>query len=60
MADAKEWQDKVVMGKKYRIKTRFDDEVVEFMGIGAIGSERHDPVWRGPGTATGMNPKFAV
>jgi hypothetical protein len=46
MVNPEKWQDKVVKGKKYQIKTRFDDGVIEFMGLGAIDSYRQDQCGR--------------
>ena len=60
MVNAEEWTDKVVTGKKYRIKTRWGEEEVEFSMIGAIGSDRQDPVWRSPGGVTSMIPWQAI
>ena len=60
MVNAEEWTDKVVKGKKYRIKTRWGENEVEFNMIGAIGSDRQDPVWRSPGGVTSMIPWQAI
>jgi hypothetical protein len=60
MVNAEEWTDKVVKGKKYRITTRWGEEEVEFCMIGAIGSDRQDPVWRSEGKVTSTIPWQAI
>jgi hypothetical protein len=60
MVDAAEWTEKVIEGTKYRIITQWGEKEVEFMGIGVIGSDRQDPVWKSPGGATSMIPWQAI
>jgi hypothetical protein len=60
MVNAEELKEKLVPGKIYRITTRWGDEVVEYRGIGAPGSDRQDPVFRSPGLVTSMIPWPAI
>ena len=60
MVDADKWRERLVMGKIYRITTRWGDEEVEYRGIGATGSDRQDPVFRSSGLVTSMIPWPAI
>lgn len=60
MVNAEEWKSKLVPGKKYLITTRWGEEVVEYVGIGAPGSERQDPVFKSSGLVTSMIPWQAI
>lgn len=45
MVNGDDWKDKLVEGNKYRVVTRYEDADAVFIGIGAVGSERQDPVF---------------
>jgi hypothetical protein len=45
MVNASDWADKLVLKKKYRVVTRYTDAEGIYIGAGAIGSERKDPVF---------------
>jgi len=51
-----EWKDMVVPGRRYHVVARFTDQDLEFMGIGAVGSERQDPVFMTTGLVNMMIP----
>jgi hypothetical protein len=50
----------VVPGKRYRVHARFTDLDLEFMGIGAFGTERQGPVFIKTGLVTMMIPWEAI
>jgi hypothetical protein len=60
MVKGEEWKDKLVEGRKYHIVARFTDQFLEFMGIGAVGSDHQDPVFMTTGLVTMMIPWEAI
>jgi hypothetical protein len=45
MVNPAEYRDRLIEKNKYRVVTRYEDATGVFIGIGAIGSERNDPVF---------------
>jgi hypothetical protein len=60
MIVANEWKCMVVPGKRYHVVAQFTDQDLEFTGIGAVGSERQDPVFMTTGLVTMMIPRGAI
>jgi hypothetical protein len=60
MIIANEWKDMVVPGKRYHVIAQFTDQDLEFMGIGAIGTECQDPVFMTTGLVTMIIPWDAI
>lgn len=56
MIVANEWKNMVVPGKRYHVIAQFTDQDLEFMGTGAVGTERQDPVFITTGLVMMMIP----
>ncbi|MEI6293475.1 MAG: hypothetical protein WCP36_07310 [Methanomicrobiales archaeon] len=55
-----EWKNMVVPGRRYHVVARFTDQDLEFMGTGAVSSERKDPVFMTTGLVNMMIPWEAI
>jgi hypothetical protein len=60
MIVANEWKGMVVPGKRYHVVAQFTDQDLEFTGIGAVRSERQDPVFMTTGLVTMTIPWEAI